>query len=138
MHLHVRVHSERAPVETEMQTFQSKLIGIISKTLRTVVYFRDQLQIFLNSAKGKKLLEFFFYLISLLSPKVKNKRTHQTIAAPCMFLCTRAFLYASYSLLLIPNKFWMGGEGGGNEGAKLERENKKGGGGEYCKRVGAG
>jgi len=89
-------------------TFQSKLIGIISKNLRSVMYFRDPLQIFLNSTKGKICWNFFlFTVISLLSLKVKNKRTYQTIAAPCMFLCTRVFLYASYSLLLIPNKFWM-------------------------------
>ncbi len=46
-------------------------------------------------------------------------------------------LYAPYSLLLIYNKFWMGGGGesvgsrwGRNEGAELEGENKRGGGGE--------
>jgi hypothetical protein len=45
-------------------------------------------------------------------------------------LCTGASLYAPYSLLLISGG---GGEGGGrgrSEGAELEGENKKGGGGE--------
>jgi hypothetical protein len=37
------------------------------------------------------------------------------------FLCTGAPLYAPYSLLLISNKFWMGGgwEGGESVGEKL-------------------
>jgi hypothetical protein len=47
-------------------------------------------------------------------------------------LCTGASLYAPYSLLLISNKFWMGGERvwsqwGRSEGAKLEGANKRGG-----------
>ncbi len=50
------------------------------------------------------------------------------------FLCTGAFLYAPYSLLLISNKFWMGRGRVGNwwgrgEGAELEGENKRGGAG---------
>jgi hypothetical protein len=48
-------------------------------------------------------------------------------------LCTGASQYAP-SLLLISSKFWMGGEvrsrWGRSEGAELEGENKKGGGGE--------
>jgi hypothetical protein len=46
-----------------------------------------------------------------------------------LFLCTGVSFYAPYSLLLISNKFWMGG-GGEARGADLEGENKKGGGGE--------
>ncbi len=41
---------------------------------------------------------------------------------PQNFLCTGAFLYAPYSLLLISNKLWMGGwgwEGGDLVGEKL-------------------
>ncbi len=42
-------------------------------------------------------------------------------------LCTGASLYAPYNLLLISNKFWMGGgEGGELEGEK--REGRVGGG----------
>ncbi len=47
-------------------------------------------------------------------------------------LCTGASLYSPYSLLLISNKFWMGGGVGSwwgrSEGAELEGENKGGGG----------
>jgi hypothetical protein len=47
-------------------------------------------------------------------------------------LCTAAPFYAPYRLLLISNKFWMGGRGGSqrgrSEGAESEGENKKGGG----------
>jgi hypothetical protein len=55
------------------------------------------------------------------------------------FLCTRASLYAPYSLLLISNKLWMrgGGVGGGEERGpswsvrirRVEGENKRGGAG---------
>ncbi len=47
-------------------------------------------------------------------------------------LCTGASLYAPYSLLLISNKFWMGGGGGRwgrSEGAEFNGENKRGGAG---------
>jgi hypothetical protein len=51
-----------------------------------------------------------------------------------VFLCTGASFYAPYSLLLISNKFCMGGmvgsRWGRGEGAKLEGENKRGRGGE--------
>jgi hypothetical protein len=36
-------------------------------------------------------------------------------------LCTGASLYAPYSLLLISNKFWMGGGGGGRVGGREAR-----------------
>jgi hypothetical protein len=41
------------------------------------------------------------------------------------YLCTGASLYAPYSLLLISNKFWMGGgEGGESEGEKRGTEKR--------------
>jgi hypothetical protein len=55
--------------------------------------------------------------------------------SPYNILCTGAFLYAPYSLLLISNKLWMGGRVGsqcGEEarGLSFEGKNKRGGGGE--------
>ncbi len=57
------------------------------------------------------------------SPSKKYKRQYCALYVNCtstvesiVFLCTRASLYAPYSLLLISNKFWIGG--GGWEGGE--------------------
>jgi hypothetical protein len=55
------------------------------------------------------------------------------VSITMLYLCTRASLYAPYSLLLISNKFWMeGGEGGVGEkrGGLVGGENNRGGRGE--------
>jgi hypothetical protein len=50
----------------------------------------------------------------------------------CLFFYApeRPSLHLTNNLLLISNKFWMGGGGGRSEWAELEGENRKGGGGE--------
>jgi hypothetical protein len=47
-------------------------------------------------------------------------------SAAYYFLCTGASLYASYSLLLIYNKFWMGGGGWGVGGGDARGPSRRG------------
>jgi hypothetical protein len=60
--------------------------------------------------------------------------TFTSVLKDTSYLCTGASLYAPYSLLLISNKFGLAGRVGSrwgiSEGAELEGENKRGGGGE--------
>jgi hypothetical protein len=56
----------------------------------------------------------YIYMTPSLQKKIRS--TNKT-------LCTEASLYAPYSLLLISNKFWMGG---GEEGGELVGEERGG------------
>ncbi len=61
-----------------------------------------------NTAQSIKKCNLSTWVTDMEIGKARTKKS----------LCTGSSLYAPYSLLLISNKFWMGGEGGESVGEK--------------------